>query len=76
MDLIIDNRKNCYNLSEGHFVNQWVDNTTSGEIIKVAVYPILPHSFYKEWNDTHYQWCGTLMLIAEHFAKFTKTKYL
>ena len=75
MDVIIDNRKNCFNLTEGQFVSEWVDNTTSTEIIEMMPFPLLPHNFYKILNDTHYQWCGTMLLIAEYFAKFSKTKY-
>ncbi len=74
MDVIIEKKNNCYNMSEGQFVIEWANNKSTDEIIEIVAYPIIPQLFYNEWNDTHYQWCGPMLLIVEYFAKFTNTK--
>ena len=69
-------RSGCYVLSETNdkYVKQWTDNRTTETVINVFGYQNNPHLTYRELNDTHYQWCGPMLLIAEYFAKFSKTK--
>ena len=81
MEEIYKYRTNCINSSvtEGNYVREWADNQTTDEIIIMVPGPYIPHLFYMELNETHncqYQFCGPMLLIAEYFAKFTKTKWI
>ena len=75
MEEVIRNRFNCYNLSTDgdNSVVDWNRHRNSSEVIEV-----LPYSYillnYLQYNDTHYQWCGPMLLILEYFAKFTSTR--
>ena len=67
----------CYNqsLTVGDYVKEWANNKTSDTIIHVAPYFYVPFAFYTIFNDSHYQWCGPMLLLAKYFAKFSNTKY-
>ena len=72
MENIMEQRTNCYNLSDDHDLIDW--NNSSGEIINVESYINPPDMIYNKLNDTHYQWCGPMMMFVEYFAKFTGTR--
>ena len=76
MDEVYKFRRNCYNLSDSRdaYVKEWVNNQTTEKIIRAGPYPWIPFAFFTRWNDTYYEWCGPLMLIAQYFAKFTNTR--
>ena len=76
MDLILNHRRNCYNLSETNdkYVKQWVNNETTDTIINIVLYHVIPLEFFTRFDQDNYQWCGTMLMIAEYLAKFTKTK--
>ena len=69
-------RTSCYTTSNqpNDYIKEWTDNTTTDKLIQFNINPLLPDALYRQWNDTHYQWCGPLLMIAECFAKLTKTK--
>ena len=74
MENVIKNRFNCYNMStigDGSIIN--FNNDNSSDILYIWPYPYLFLNFIK-FNETHYQWCGSMLLIVEYFAKFTKIK--
>ena len=75
MENIYKHRFNCFNLStvgDGSIIDFNKDNRSS-DVVKVTAYPdIFQH--YIKFNETHYQWCGPMLLIIEYLAKFTKTK--
>ena len=75
MDNILNRRFNCYNLSvigDGSIINFNNDNT-SKEVINVMAYPDIFQNYIK-FNETHYQWCGLMLIMIEYFAKFTNTR--
>lgn len=76
MEEILTNLKNCQTLrlDQDGLVTDWVTNMTTTTTIDIDPYPRLPHTTYNKLNETHYQWCGTMMLIIEHLAKYTKNK--
>ena len=74
MNNIRNNFVNCFNLSLDNNIVNWANNTNNDQVIDVMTYPNYIFSF-TQFNETHYRWCGPWLLILEHFAKFTKTKY-
>ena len=78
MEIIYKNRQFCCNssVSEDEFVREWVNNETNDKILKLETYPIIPDLFYTEFNETHFQWCGPLLMIAQAFAGISKTKFV
>ena len=76
MELLFKNDINCYNLidSEDQYVREWTNNQTTDTVIRIIPTPLFPHLFYTEWDDTRYQWCGPILLIAENFARISKTR--
>ena len=71
-------RFNCYNLStidDRSDVIDWTLNNSSDTIIESTAYPYLTELIYTQFNATHYQWGGPMLLIAEYFAKWTNVKY-
>ncbi len=76
MELLFKTDKKCYNFSdnEEEYVKQWTNNETIDRLIRIVPGPLFPHSFYTEWNQTHYQWCGYLFEITQYFAQTSKTR--
>ena len=76
MNQINNYSKDCYDLSEANdqYVKQWTDNKTTDTIIKVAPLAFAPYLVYTELNETHYQWCGPMLMIAQFFARISNTK--
>ena len=75
MEEIYKYKTNCINSSVAdHYIKEWTDNQTIDQIIIMSPGPYIPHLFYTEFNETHFQFCGPLLLIAEYFAKFAKIK--
>ena len=77
MDFITKNRRNCYNLSETNdkYVKQWVNNETTDTIINIVLYHVISLEIFTRFDQDNYQWCGPMIMIAEYFAKFSKTRY-
>ena len=73
MENIMRQTTNCYDLSDNDDFIDW--NNSSGEIINAESYVNSPNMIYNVLNDTHYQWCGPVIMIAEYFAKFTGTMH-
>ena len=73
MENVLKNRFNCYELSTigDKSIVDW--NNNSGEVIDVMPYPYIL-CYHKQYNSTHYQWCGPLLYIVEYFAKLTGTR--
>ena len=49
------------------------DNSTSLSI-EAAGFPYRADISYQAINDTHYKWCGPMMLIAKYLAKWSNAK--
>ena len=76
MESTLKYNKNCYNLStigDGSVID-WSPNMTKEKIFVIQPSVNVPELFYWRWNDTHYQWCGPMLMIAEYFAKFINAK--
>ena len=69
------NKVNCFDVMQlgGQEVISWTNNGTNDEVIDVALYPSFLLN-YVSINETHYQWCGPMLLIIEYFAKFTRKR--
>ena len=50
-----------------------LDNSTSF-IIEATGFPYRADISYQAINDTHYQWCGPMMLIAQYLAKWINAR--
>ena len=76
LEYIFKNQPNCYYSidSEGDYVKEWTNNETLDDIIFVGPYPFVPHVTYFPVNESHYKWCGPLLLIAEYFGKLVNVK--
>ena len=76
MNFAYEGKRNCFTMdySQDGYVKEWVDSETTDQVVKIAPYPHLPYAFFNELNNTHYEWCGTSLLIAKSFAKLTKSK--
>ena len=61
---------NCYDFND---VMDWSESGNTSEVIDVWLYPTIVLQ-YTDLNETHYQWCGPLLLLVEYFAKFTSTR--
>ena len=75
MENLLKNRFNCFNLStigDGSIIN-FNNDSSSDEVVNVMAYPDFFQN-YIQFNETHYQWCGPMLLIIEYLAKFTNTK--
>ena len=48
--------------------NENDENNSTSLVFKVLGYPYKTDIAYRIINDTHYQWCGPMMLIAKYFA--------
>ncbi len=77
MNIIYENRKNCFDLcfADNGSVTQWVNNKTTESVVNIGPFPYIPQAFFQVINSTHFQWCGPMLMIAEYFAKFTNTRY-
>ena len=77
MELILGNRKNCYNFSTNgnKTIVDWTRDNSTVDVLDVIGYPYIPVIFYNKINETDYQWCGPLLSIAERFALSVKAKY-
>ena len=78
MNEIYENRIICYNSStrEDEYVKEWVENGTTLDVIKVALVPSIGQMEYTVWNDTHFEWCGPMIMIVQYFAKYTNTRFV
>ena len=63
-----NNSKNKFNLESNRM------NNSSMDILDFIALPYPPDLIYRDVNDTHYQWCGPYIHLAEYFAKFTRTR--
>ena len=73
MDKIMKHRKNCYNLSriDDGSVIDWNPNQTINDfVIDIQPYIYTPDLIYVQFNETHYQWCGPMLVIVETLAMF------
>ena len=52
----------------------WTLDKNSTDMLEVIPYPYVSDIIYRQFNDTHYQWCGPQLYFAEYFAKFTRTR--
>ena len=70
------NRNNCFNINDTEVGSNtvWSGNVSNDQIVEIINFPLPPFTFFTNWNETHFQLCGPLLLIAEYFAKFSKTK--
>ena len=65
----------CYLLSDLNNDNVIsFSHNVSTTVIDIQPYPYNNVLQYKQVNHTHYQWCGPMLLIAEYFARFSKTR--
>ncbi len=69
-------RTNCYDLSHNKddYINEWSNNQTTNRVVDINPFPKFPHLYYTVLNQTHFQWCGAMLMFVEYFAKMTKTK--
>ena len=76
MNPVYLNRTNCYDTSnlEDDYIREWTDNKTTDTYIEVMITRLIPDAIYTKYNETHYQWCGPILMIGEYFSKFTRTK--
>ena len=73
MDDMRSYRKYCYNLTDDNNVIDFKPFDSNKSIIDISVLGVAPNAFYIE-NETHYQWCGPNLLVAEYFARFSNTR--
>ena len=59
---------------ESDYISQWADHWTTNTTLEIAPIPRFPHMEFYNINQTHYQWCGPMVLVAEYLAKFTKCR--
>ena len=70
-------RFNCYNLStidDRSDVIDWTLNNRTNITFEANAYPYLTNLIYTQFNATHYRWCGPMLVIIEHFCKWTNIK--
>ena len=73
MDVMRTYRKYCYNLTDDNNVIDFEPFDANKSIIDVSVLGLAP-SVFRIQNQTHYQWCGPNLLVAEYFARFSNTR--
>ena len=59
---------------ESDYIKEWTDHWTTNSTLEIAPIPRFPHMQYYYINQTHYQWCGPMLLVAEYLGKLTKCK--
>ena len=75
MQAIKRSKFNCHQFSRigGNDVLDWTESGNTSEVIDVWLYPNIVLQ-YTDLNETHYQWCGPLLLLVEYFGKFMSTR--
>lgn len=71
---MIEMRKYCYDLTDDNNVIDFQPNNINKTIIDVTIFGLAPHNFYHVLNETHYQFCGPILLVGEYFAKFSGSR--
>ena len=76
MDTLYKYRKNCYKFSysRDQYMEEWVNNQTIDTIIEVALLEFTPYVIFTKINELIFEWCGTTLIYAEYFGKFSKTR--
>ena len=76
MDILYKYRNNCYKSSDSRdqYIEQWVNNLTTDTLIEVALLEFTPYVFFTKINESLFEWCGTTLMYAEYFAKFSNTR--
>ena len=68
---------NCYNFSTNgndSDIIDWTLSKNTSNVLEVMPYPYVSDILYRQFNDTHYQWCGPMLMILEYFAKLINVK--
>lgn len=69
------NKVNCLEPVEirSNHVIEWTDHDNDTKIIETWLFPTLLLNYIKI-NQTHYQWCGPVLMILQYLSKFTNTR--
>lgn len=68
MEEIVSNLKYCHTLK---FEHDHSNHSSDGEL-QVGPLVKFPQVIYNKLNETHYQWCGPMMLIVNYLSKFAR----
>ena len=70
-------KDNCFNLStigDGSIFD-YSDPNSTNELVHILSIATHPNFLFNEFNSTHYQWCGPMIMIVDYFARFSKTRF-
>ena len=66
MNILYENRTNCYTTSND-YTREWTDNKTTNSVIRISLNWLFPELIYTKLSEALSQWCGPLLMIAEFF---------